>query len=236
MLTLGIDTASDQVSVALGSDEGLRALVEVARRSHHAETLAPAIEFACRHAGVRLDEVGLVAADVGPGRFTGLRVGLAAAKAIAQALGVPMVGVPSLDLLAFTQRHVTRVIVPALDAGKGEVFWAAYRPVPGGVQQVTPPQVGAPDELAAALVAEHEEALCLGDGALRHRAVIASAGAVEIVDVLYPSAGPLVALAHAKGRREEWVEPAELEPIYLRPPDAVINWATRGSGVSGTRS
>ena len=100
VLILGIETATEQVSVAIGGHEGVLGLFEVCRGRRHAETLIPAIEFVCAQADIELTEIGVVAVDVGPGLFTGMRVGLAAAKAIAQALRVPMIGISSLDLLA----------------------------------------------------------------------------------------------------------------------------------------
>ncbi len=147
MLILGIETATEQVGVAIGGHEGVIATFEVARGRRHAEILAPAIEFVCRQADIELCEFGCIAVDVGPGLFTGMRVGLAPGKALAQALRIPMIGISSLDLLAFPCRHTDRVVVPVIDARKSEVFWAMYRQVPGGVQQVRAPTVGPVDEL-----------------------------------------------------------------------------------------
>ena len=110
MLILGIETATEQVSVAIGGHEGVLGMFEVCRGRRHAETLTPAIQFVCAQADVELDEISVVAVDVGPGLFTGMRVGLAAAKAFAQALRVPMIGMSSLDLLAFPLRHGQRTI------------------------------------------------------------------------------------------------------------------------------
>lgn len=235
MLILGIETATEQVSVALGGHEGVIALFEVARGRRHAETLIPAIDFVCAQADIGLDEVGLVAVDVGPGLFTGMRVGLAAAKALAFALRVPMIGIPSLDLLAFRQRRSDRVVVPVVDARKGEVFYALYRPVPGGVQQVARPRVGPVAELVADLLARSQEVLCVGDGALRYQAEIVEGYHCEVSDVAHPSAAQLVQLAHARALREEWVSPADIAPVYLRQPDAQINWARRAT-VRGVNS
>ena len=165
MLILGVETATERVSVAIGGHEGVLALFEVTRGRRHAETVVPAVEFVCRQADVGLDEVGLVAVDVGPGLFTGLRVGLASAKGFAHALRVPMIAISSLDLLAFPSRHTDRLIVPVIDARRDEVFYAMYRNVPGGVQRVVEPRVGAVDELIADLLARSEETLCVGDGA-----------------------------------------------------------------------
>ncbi len=227
MLILGIETATEQVGVAIGGHEGVIATFEVARWRRHAETLTPAIDFVCRQAGVEMDDLGCIAVDVGPGLFTGMRVGIAAAKAMAQALRLPMIGIASLDLLAFPCRHTDRVVVPVIDARKGEVFWAMYRQVPGGVQQVSVPTVGPVDDLVADLLARSQETLCVGDGAERYRDEILDGYHCEISGPAHPSPGALVQLAHAQAIREEWVRPGEVEPIYLRAPDAQINWAVR---------
>jgi len=236
VLILGIETATEQVSVALGGHEGVIALFEVGRGRRHAEIVTPAIDFICAQADIGLDELGLVAVDVGPGLFTGMRVGLSTGKALAQALRIPMIGISSLDLLAFPHRRADRVVVPVIDARKGEVFYAMYRQVPGGLQQVVPPRVGPVDELVADLLARSQEALCVGDGAQRYRAEILDGFHCEIADESHPSAGPLVQLAHAQALREQWISPGEIRPVYLRQPDAQINWATRASKAPGGRS
>ncbi len=231
MLILGIDTATPQVSVAIGGHEGVLASTQSSRGRQHAEILTPSIEFVCRQARVELSEVGAVAVDIGPGLFTGLRVGVSAAKAIAHALRVPMIGVSSLDLLAFPARFSPRLIVAAVDARRGELFWASYRQVPKGVQRLTEPCVSSPDDLASELLATSEECLVVGDGVPRYREVFEGLKRTEIVEegLAYPSASSLVMLAHARALREEFVKPWDLQPLYLRKPDAEINWTTRDS-------
>ena len=125
MLILGIETATQQVSVALGGHEGVIALFEVGRGRRHAEILAPAIDFVSAQADIGLDELGLIAVDVGPGLFTGMRVGLSTAKALAFALRIPMIGISSLDLLAFPHRRSDRVVVPVVDARVAQLIWAS---------------------------------------------------------------------------------------------------------------
>ncbi len=227
MLILGIETATEQVGVAIGGHEGVIATFEVSRGRRHAEILTPAIEFTCRQADIELSEIGCIAVDVGPGLFTGMRVGLAAGKALAQALRVPMIGIPSLDLLAFPCRHTDRVVVPIIDARKGEVFWSMYRQVPGGVQQVAPPTVGPVEELVGDLLARSQDVLCVGDGAERYRDEILDGYRCEFGQPVHPPVGALVQLAHARALREQWSRPNDIEPIYLRAPDAQINWAVR---------
>ncbi len=168
MLILGIETATAQVGCAIGANEGVLASFHASKGRRHAETLAPAIEFILRQAGVDLDDVGAVAADVGPGLFTGLRVGVVTAKAMATALRVPVIGVSSLDLLAFPVRWTHRRIVSVVDAAQGEVFYGFYRQVPGGVQRLSEHRVGSPDQLCSEILATGEDCLAVGDGALRY--------------------------------------------------------------------
>ena len=232
MLILGIETATQQVSVAIGGHEGVLAVFELSRGRRHAETLTPAIEFVCRQADIEIREFGAIAVDIGPGLFTGMRVGLAAGKAIAQALRVPMIGISSLDLLAFPLRYTDRTVAAVIDARKGEVFYALYRPVPGGVQRITDARCTSVDELVGDLMARAQTVVCVGDGALRYRDQISSVLRCDFAEqfLSHPSAAPLVQLAHAKALREDWVNPWEIQPMYLRAPDAEINWSTRASG------
>lgn len=229
MLILGISTSTKQVGVAIGGHEGVLASSHSARGKRHAENLAPAIDFVRRQARVELDDISVVAVDIGPGLFTGLRVGIAAAKAMAHALRVPMIGISSLDLLAWPVRHTAREIVAVIDARRGEVFYARYRPTPGGVQRIGEPVVATPDDLRADLEATDADYLVIGDGGLRYADELDGIIRVEIAEqhLAHPSAASLVQLAHAKAIREDFVQPWQLEPLYLRPPDAEINWSTR---------
>jgi tRNA threonylcarbamoyladenosine biosynthesis protein TsaB len=232
VLILGIESASAQVGCAVGGHEGVLASFHAARGRRHAEALVPAVDFVCRQARVEPEELGAIAVDIGPGLFTGLRVGIATAKAMAQALRLPMIGVSSLDLLAFPVRASSRLIVAALDARRGELFYAFYRHVPGGVQRLSDYQLGSPDDLASELQATGEECLIVGDGARRHAVTFASMAGVEIgdVDTAHPSAAALVALAHPRALREEFVPMWELRPLYLRKSDAELAWDRRELG------
>lgn len=230
MIVLGIDTATQQVGCAVGGVEGVLASFQSARGRRHAETLAPAIDFVCRTARIDLREISVVAVDVGPGLFTGLRVGMATAKSMAWALRVPMIGLASLDLLAHQVRHSPRLIVPVIDAKRGEVFSATYRHVPGGIQRLSEYRVGTPDDLAAELQARREEVLLVGDGAHRYAEVLTHDPALVergTPGTQWPSATDLVELAHPRAVREEFVQPWELEPLYLRKSDAEVNWVAR---------
>jgi tRNA threonylcarbamoyladenosine biosynthesis protein TsaB len=232
MLVLGIESASSQVGVAIGGHEGVLASAHSAKDRRHAEMLTPQIEFVARQARVDLAEIGVVAVDIGPGLFTGLRVGVASAKVIAQALSVPMIGISSLDLVAFSVRHSPKLIASCLDARRNEVFTSLYRAVPGGIQRVSEPRVSTPDELQSELIAASEDVLVVGDGAQRYSSTLGSIQGLEFAgdDLSFPSARSLVELAHPRALREEFVAIDEIEPLYLRKPDAEINWKTRDGG------
>jgi tRNA threonylcarbamoyladenosine biosynthesis protein TsaB len=154
---------------------------------------------------------------------------VATAKAMASALRVPVVGVPSLDLVAFPVRFTPRLIVSVVDARRGEVFFAFYRHVPGGLQRVTEPRVASTEELTAELLASGEECLAVGEGARRYAGALRELTSVEVADagLAYPSAASLVQLAHARALREEFVNAWDVEPVYLRKADAEINWSVR---------
>ncbi|MCU1368064.1 MAG: peptidase family protein [Ilumatobacteraceae bacterium] len=227
MITLGIETATQVVSVAVGGDDGVLGMVEIAQGRRHAETLAPAIEFVCRHAQVAIGEIAAIGVDVGPGLFTGMRVGIASAKAMAHALQVPVVGVSSLDLLAHPLRHTSKVIAGVIDARKGEVFYAFFLPTPGGVQRVTEPRVGSIEDFNADVMARGQDVLAVGDGACRYRDELDIG--VEVADLAHPSVASLVTLARARVLRSdlEALRADDVQPMYLRAPDAQINWSVR---------
>lgn len=227
MITLGIETATQVVSVAIGGEDGLLGLVEILKGRRHAEVLTPAIEFVCRQAQVAVTEIGAIGVDIGPGLFTGMRVGIASAKVMAQTLQVPIVGVCSLDLLAFPLRHSSKVITSVIDARKGEVFYALYLASPGGVQRLSEPCASSIDDFNAHIIARGQDVLAVGDGADRYREQLDPR--IEVADLTHPSAGPLVALARAQVLRSDpgGLSGATIKPLYLRAPDAQINWTTR---------
>lgn len=218
--TLAIATATAQVSVALAGPDGPVAHLAVRAGRRHGETLAPAIRSLTGLAGVPLRSLARVAIDTGPGLFTGLRVGVATAKALGAALEVPVVPCSSLDLLAHPHRHLRRPVASVVDARRGEVFWALYEPVAGGMAAVTTPAVAAPEALAAEL-SEVDRVLLTGDGARRYLDGSGLELAPEEYD--HPSAAVLAELAP-----ERPALPAEkVTPTYLRGADVRIGWEQR---------
>jgi tRNA threonylcarbamoyladenosine biosynthesis protein TsaB len=247
MTLLAIESATDMVGVALiGDDGGSAQRVHFGGRAH-AELLAPAIEEVCAVSGCTVGDIDLIAVDIGPGLFTGLRVGVATAKALAQALGVSLLGVSSLDVLAAGALEAERSghgrvgrVVSVVDARRGEVFAAAYDfggatdPVdPGDVRHDRPEPVS-PEALEAWLVelgAAAGRIVVVGDGAVRYRQLLSVHKHVDLSLADELSAPPPLASARLAltrlARGDLPVAPAALLPDYRRPADARINWEQR---------
>jgi len=234
VILLGIESATETVGAAVDDGAGGRAAMTVAGRRRHAENLAPAIEAVLARAGVALREVEAIALDVGPGLFTGLRVGVATAKGLAQGLGIGVVGLTSLEVLAAAalDGSFDGAVVPVVDGRRGEVFAARYSKSvgPGGLVEEVAPARHRPEEVAAAIAGPGAPpALACGDGALRYRAVLEAAGLrVAGAGLGAPDPVVLVSLAAARLAAGEAALPAvAVEPVYLREADARINWVQR---------
>ncbi|AGL14504.1 tRNA (adenosine(37)-N6)-threonylcarbamoyltransferase complex dimerization subunit type 1 TsaB [Actinoplanes sp. N902-109] len=213
MLVLALDTATPAVTAALaevgegaGAGAVLTGLAErrVVDPRAHGELLAPQVRQVLADAGKKAQDLGAIVAGLGPGPFTGLRVGLATAAAMGQVLGVPTYGICTLDALG-RAAGPGRVLV-ATDARRREVYYAVYQ---DGVR-VSGPDVAKP----ADIVVDADRAV--GEGAVKYSEVFG----VPIDDrVLHPSGEALIALALDKIRAGGAGE--VLTPLYLRRPDAV---------------
>lgn len=217
---LAIATATEQIGVALSDSDGPIASLHARQGRRHGEALAPAIETLTRLAGIRVAQVRRVAIDVGPGLFTGLRVGVATAKALASALEIPIVGATSLELLAYRHWREGRPVAAVVDARRGEVFWQLFR----GMEPMTEPTVAAP----AALIKELRSLgplIVAGDGARRYADLLATVPSLELAGPAsdHPSAADLAELA----RDRPSVPLAEITPLYLRGADVRIGWDER---------
>jgi len=232
VIVVGIDTSTSQTSVAIGTEHEILAKASVAGAARQ-ESVTPLLQELLRRSDLELSQVAGVAVGIGPGLFTGLRVGVETAKTLAQVAAVPIVGIASLDALAHPVRHTSRVIVAVIDARRGEVFSAIYRAVPGGVVRDRGYEVHAPDRLAAELQAMPGEMLAVGNGAMLYRHVLDDIGSrVEFASSIsaHPEAAALVELAVPRFMREEHDRSFDVVPLYLRKSDAEIAWDRRARG------
>ena len=202
MLVLGLDTSTPAVSVALVDlDRGVLAESVVVDARRHGELLAVGIRGVLEQAGVRRRDLDGIAVGLGPGPFTGLRVGVVTAASLSDALQVPAYGTCSLDALGTGRR------VAMTDARRREVYWAAYD---DQGSRIAGPQVSAPRDL----VDELRGVPVVGDGAHVHAEALA--GLDVRSEPRYPSAAALVGIVAPR-----LGTPADpLVPLYLRRPDA----------------
>lgn len=224
MKTLAIETATPASSVALGEGADLRAMSVSVDSRGHVGFLVPAIDFCFSRAGWERSELDLVAVDIGPGPFTGLRAGLSVAQALAAAIGVPIVTVSSLDVLALRAATGRRTIWPVVDVRRGQVATAPYRPLPGGVVQEGPTEIVAPDELSALINASGDDALVVGDHGALPDGVFQGLHRVKLGRPRYPAADTILEIAQMRAKRDMFASAEEVRPLYMREPDAEINW------------
>ncbi len=170
MKILAIDTSAESSSVALLYDESIGAEFCFNTKRRHEETLLEAIEALLSQGGVKPSEIDLFAVTVGPGSFTGIRVGLSTMKGFAFAAGKPIVGVSSLRALASNIPHSECSICPMLDAKRGEVYTALYRIEKGGIPaMIVEERVTTPERLVEEL---YGDTLFVGDGATLYEGMI----------------------------------------------------------------
>ena len=247
MIVLGIDTATAMVSVAVVNGTTVLASSELRSDRRHAEDLTPMVDFVVQRAGLTFGELDAVAVDVGPGLFTGMRVGIASAQALAFALSIPLVGVDGLEALVSAvpaaSAEQAEIIVPTIDARRREVAWAMHSVESSrfGVPQVGrvgAPQVGGMEDLLAAVRERGQHCLFVGDFARRHRDEIMSGLGPDAWNVSFgddtvdwPHAKQVALIAHERLIHDEMSsQPVpRVEALYLREADAEINWATRSS-------
>ena len=238
MIVLGIDTATELVSVALVDGTEVLAASESQSDRRHAEDLTPMLQFVVQRAGIEFSEIDAVAADVGPGLFTGMRVGIAAAQALAQVLSVPLVGIDSLDVLVAGVGSVDEydLVVPVIDTRRREVAWALHRTHgDGSIRRVAPPQVGTMEDLLAAVRERSQPCLFVGAHALSQEEQIRTDLGPQAWTVGFAGSAPrhpharlVASLGHARLLRGADDLPI-VQPMYLRDADAEINWTTRST-------
>jgi tRNA threonylcarbamoyladenosine biosynthesis protein TsaB len=227
---LGVDTATADTAVAL--TRGATLVCERAARPgtdgrpRHAPALLAEIATAVE-AGGGWHRVELIAVGVGPGTFTGLRIGIATVRALAQARRLPVAAVGSLAALARgidTETAGGRPRLALIDARRGEAF-AALVGADGGLRWE--PFVAAPETIASRVAELGEPPLAVGDGSLRFRAQLEAAG-VEVLDDADPAHRMAARHVCALAAGIEPGRPEQVKPIYLRRPDAEV-WRERGN-------
>jgi tRNA threonylcarbamoyladenosine biosynthesis protein TsaB len=183
----------------------------------------PAISQMLNQAGIKPGDLRAVAVALGPGSFTGLRVGLAAAKGLALANGLTLLGVPTLDVAAYPHEAQPVAVVAVLQAGRGRVYWAPYAHGPGGWAAQEPARLSTVPEMANAVV---RPMIFVGELSAADRETLVRWAGRARVNFLQPAlslrrAGYLAELGWRRFEIGEADDPATLSPIYLQQPDGL---------------
>jgi tRNA threonylcarbamoyladenosine biosynthesis protein TsaB len=221
---LAIETSTPGSSVAVVEDRRTLAAASRIDRTGHAGFLVPAIDFCFDQVGWSPVDLDAIVVDIGPGLYTGIRVGLATAQGLAAAFGIPLIPAISVDALALEAKTGHRMIWTIVDARRGEFAVARYRPVPGGVVKESTIELMEPDELKATLQSTVEDGLVVGDVEELPDGFLRGMHHVKTGRPRYPYAVALADIGAGKYERDDYPPPEDIRPMYLREPDVTINW------------
>ena len=215
---LGIETSGGRGGIALLDGDQVLGTRLFEKGMVHGREIAPSIEAILKDAGLAVGAIDLVACDIGPGSYTGLRVGLAAAKGLVLALGKPLIGVASLDAMADAARDLARVLCPAIDAKWEQIYGAVYEDGRRTTDYLA--------EKPAAFVARiPKDALVLGDALDAFGELFRDRprGPRELWDPKPDAIARLGRRLHESGVRHD---AASLVPLYLRPTEAELKFGS----------
>jgi len=221
---LAVESTSMAAGAALIQEDKLIGEIRTNHKKTHSEQLLPMIDHLLQMCECPLSEIDVLAVSLGPGSFTGIRIGVATVKGLAQALDKPVVGVDSLEALAWQANTFQGQVVPLVDAQRKLVYTAGYQFDETGVAILRAPDVLHIQELLKELVSSTEELFFLGDAMTQHREIIkdtlGNRARFALPLQAVPSASSLAQCAILKAMAGETVTAAEIQPIYLRTSQA----------------
>lgn len=224
MRFLSIDTSTSAGSILLSQDERILGELNVDSTQTHSARLLPGIDYLLKNSGLELKDLNGFAVINGPGSFTGLRIGLSVVKALAESTGKPVIPVTAFDAWAEKLHEHQGIIVPFLDARRGEVYACVFDRSGQSLTEMMPGTVNRPDLILARIAAE--EALFVGDGAFQYSPLIQTP--------LHPRwrvarsdsflGRPLARLACQRAQAQQYKSAVDLQAFYIRKSDAELNW------------
>jgi tRNA threonylcarbamoyladenosine biosynthesis protein TsaB len=229
MKILSIETSTMLGGVAIVDEQaGLVAETKLNVKTTHSERLMTAVDNTLQQSELSLNDIDVFAVAIGPGSFTGLRIGLSTAKGLSYSTGKPLVTVPTLDAFAWNFSYSMHPVCLMLDARRSEVYAAVYRWEENGFRTVLEAISVRPEKLLDKL---EEKILFAGEGALlykkritdimKDRAVFAGA------DKMVPSPANVAVLGLERAVRGEYAPAAETVPLYIRKSEAEVKWSEK---------
>ena len=238
MKILSIETATLAGGVALMAEGGLIAEYRLHVEIRHSERLLSSIDRLLSESGTSVADLDAIAVSIGPGSFTGLRVGLSTAKGLAMGGGKPLVTVPTLEAMAFLFPYSSALIAPMLDARRREVYWALFDTREGKPVQLRSEEAASPETVLESIAHLDQPVLFFGEGAEKYRDLFLTRrpGKSLFPPALFqfPSAASVAELGLAKLKRGEVQPPEEVVPIYLRASTAELNHQAKSDRLAGT--
>ncbi|HEY8463389.1 MAG TPA: tRNA (adenosine(37)-N6)-threonylcarbamoyltransferase complex dimerization subunit type 1 TsaB [Bacillota bacterium] len=231
MLILGIDTATPWGSVALAEEGEIIFEVSLKAAKGSGEYLISLLERLFQKTGRRLDELNLIAAGVGPGSYTGIRVGLATVTGLTEGLQIPAFGINTLRIIAENAHFSAKLVAAALEARHGEVYGALYRFNGNSAEELLPPRAIKAEQFATTLADWGPLVLC-GDGGKHYRAVFEQVPGINLAPRYwdYPRAGLAAQIAGEEWPVVKTTEPPILIPEYLKRVEAEIRLEEKRGG------
>jgi tRNA threonylcarbamoyladenosine biosynthesis protein TsaB len=225
MRVLAVDTTGAHGSVAVVSGGELEGLIGIREtRPRHSECLLPAIDHLLRLLSLKFEEIDGLAVAVGPGSFTGLRIGIAAVEGLSFATGKPAAGVSALEATAYRFRYLDGLIVSLIEAYRGEIYGAAYRARRGVLHLEVEPSCASASRFLESL--PEPPSLVAGTGILRHReAIEIHASGAFCADGSFFIGEEVARLGAARLEAGEAAPLGSLAPLYIRPAEAERNRA-----------
>lgn len=221
MKILGIDSSARSASVAITDGEKLLGSFYTNTGLTHSQTLMPMIESLLKNANVRFDEIDLIAVNKGPGSFTGIRIGVAAAKGMADVLKTPVYGASTLGSMAYNLIDTDCVACCAMDARCGQVYYALFDITDGKITRLTPDEADSIENVEKKLEEYKKVKIIVGDGAEICYNNLKSKDGVRLTSQAHRFQSAVgVCLEAMNAPQEKYVESAQLVPEYLRLPQA----------------
>ena len=231
MIILSIDSSTPVAGIAVSDGMQLLGEITLNTKNTHSEKLMPLVKHLLDELTLTVNDLDAIAVTQGPGSFTGLRIGMATAKGLAQGAGKKLIAVPTLDCLAQNLLHYPGIICPIMNAQKKQVYTAIYRSGRDKLERLSDYQAIAVEQLAAQLKELKEDIWFVGDGVAAFADVFQEllGDACRFADGhnILPRAGALAMLAAERASEEQFDDLYQAELIYIRKSEAEVQWEAR---------
>ena len=231
MIILSIDSSTPVAGIAVSDGMQLLGEITLNTKNTHSEKLMPLVKHLLDELTLSVNDLDAIAVTQGPGSFTGLRIGMATAKGLAQGAGKKLIAVPTLDCLAQNLLHYPGIICPIMNAQKKQVYTAIYRSGRDKLERLSDYQAIAVEQLAAQLKELKEDIWFVGDGvaafADMFQELLGDACRFADGHNILPRAGALAMLAAERASEERFDDLYQAELIYIRKSEAEVQWEAR---------